>query len=432
MNKEKTGAELIVETLDENKAQIQALAEKTTEELKSVGDKIALGLKEAFEGQSKEEIKSLKDQMANKDEELKALRSGHGVGKKESKEEEHKALVTFASKLKSEGKVDLNSEEYKAIRFSDPTSTGYGQGTIEVGEIETNKQPIVTILNDIDVLPAVADNDKTISWKGFDESLVAVYESNEMTAAQVSEAVKNSLIELAQRKVKAMMPFSDDVIIAATSGRQLPVLNRNLSTLEKVYDRKLAANVFQDIIKAVNASAVGKVASSVAEAPATAAAREDLRMFPSSLKVQYVSTSVMYISRAFLNALYSKEASDGHLATEQFVYSNGITYFVTPEKAIPVRVFEHAQIGDYKSLADGSTAITSDYVNGSSTNTGKLLAFVGDLKAAYKMIPSSFGRMDIDTSTKSILVDGYCVGGKVSYAAQGVVAKEAIKVFYAN
>ena len=72
-----------------------------------------------------------------------------------------------------------------------------------------------------------------------------------------------------------------------------------------------------------------------------------------------------------------------------------------------------------------SIIITAD-----ADNTGKLLAFVGDMRNSYKMIPSAFGYMDVDRTAKSILSDGFCLGGKVSYAAQGVVLKEGIKVFY--
>jgi hypothetical protein len=241
------------------------------------------------------------------------------------------------------------------------------------------------------------------------------------------------MIELQQRKVKAAMAFSDDVIIASMNGGQLQVLNRNFNSLERKYDRKLQANVYQDIITNALAGAIGvtRFSSTTDDAPANAQAREDLRLFPSKLKIQYENSAVLYVSRTFLNAIFSKEASDGHLATEQFrTNDNGITFFVTGSgKAMPVRQFEHSQIGTYKSLADGSTDITADYVNGGE-NTGKLLAFVADLRSSYKMVPSSYGYMDVDKSVKGILEDGFCLGGKVSYAAQGVVLKEGIKVFY--
>ena len=105
--------------------------------------------------------------------------------------------------------------------------------------------------------------------------------------------------------------------------------------------------------------------------------------------------------------------------------------FVTPEGIIPVRTFEHAQIGTYKALTDGTTDITADWVNASSGNAGKLLAFVGDLKYAYKIVPSSIGLIGYDSNVSSLL-SGATVAGKISYAAQGVVGSQGIKVLYAK
>lgn len=431
MEEKKSGADVIVEALKENKSQIETLTEKTTGELKSVGETIALGLKDAFAAQSKDEIKALNDKLANKEQELKSLRSGEGVSVVK-KELEVKGLKDFAAKLNNKEEITLNSEEYKAIRFSDATTTGgFDDAPIaKYGEIDINQQPVVSILNDIDVLPAIAANEGSVAWDGYDESLVDMYDANEMDAAQLSEAVKKSIIKLSMKEVKAKMILSSRVVQDVLSGgNQVSTLNRNIRALESRYDRKLAANVYKDIIAGVNASQISKVPSTTNDAPADAQAREDLRLFPSNLKIQYVSSAVLFISRSFLNALFAKEASDGHLAVEQFKYSdNGIQFFITPEKAIPVRVFEHAQIGTYKSLADGTTDITADYVNGGE-NTGKLLAFVGDLRYSYKLIPSSIGTIGYDANIANILA-GSCPAGKVSFAAQGVVAKEAIKAFY--
>lgn len=273
-------------------------------------------------------------------------------------------------------------------------------------------------------------NEGSVAWDGYDESLVDAYDANEMDAAQFSEAVKKSTIKLSMKEVKAKMILSSRVIQnVLANGNQVSTLNRNISALNSRYDRKLASNVFKDVIAGVNASEISKVASTTNDAPADANARKDLRLFPSNLKLQYVAASVLYVSRYFLNALFAVEASDGHLPDEQFKFTdNGIQFFITPEKAIPVRVFEHSQIGTYKSLADGTTDITADYVNGGE-NTGKLLAFVADLRYAYKMVPSTIGTIGYDASISNIL-SGSCPAGKVSFAAQGIVAKEAIKVFY--
>ena len=435
MSNEKTGADLIVEKLSENKSQIESMTENVVNEFKSVGDKITLAFAEVKSKEAQEEIKSLKDQIANKDNKIAALSSSGGVYAVK-KDLEEKSLASIALKLHNGGKVELSSEEYKSLaRFSDVTSVGYSNPNIMMNEeINTNAQSVVTILNDIDILPAVADNEKTISWKAYDESLVDIFEANETDTATRSKLVQNSLIELGQRKVKASMAFSDDVIIASMNGSKLQILRRNFDSLERKYDRKLAANVYQDVIKnalAGTANAVdgARFESTTADAPANTQAREDLRLFPSKLKIQYATNATLYISRAFISALFAKETTDGHLAVEQFIFANGIRRYVTPDLDIPVRVFEHAQIGTYKSLVDGVADITADYVNGGE-NTGKLLAFVGDMRNSYKMVPSAFGYMDVDRSAKSILSDGFCLGGKVSYAAQGVVLKEGIKVFY--
>lgn len=426
----KSASDVIVDKLEETKSQIKDMSKETTEELKSVGDNITSGLKEIFDAKNKEEIKSLKDKLANQEEEIKSLNSGHGVSEKRN-EVETKSLVSIASKLNNKEEIKLDSEEFKSIRFSDATTTGgFNDASPKLGMIDINKQPVVTILNDIDILPAVALNEGSVAWDGYDESLIDMYDANEMDAATESEVIKKSLIKLAMEEVKAKMILSSRVIQnVLANGSQVATLNRNISALNSRYDRKLAAKVFQNIIACANNGNIGKVASTTNDAPADAQAREDLRLFPSNLKIQYVSGSAMYVSRSFLNALFSKEATDGHLAVEQFKYSDsGIQFFVTPEKAIPVRVFEHSQIGDYKSLADGSTAITADYVNGGE-NTGKILAFVSDLKYAYKMVPSSIGTIGYDAGIANIL-SGSCPAGKVSFAAQGVIAKEAIKVFY--
>jgi hypothetical protein len=409
----------------EDKAKTESL---NSEELKSLKEDLAKSVKE-----HKEAMDSQKTQL---DAIETKLNKPYGVtieNKSEVNQQEvKKSLTSIASKLNSKEKVGL--EEVKAIRFTDATTTGGFLDTPrKMGEIDINKQPNTLILNDIDFMGAANANEGSVAWEGFDESLVDMYEANEMDAAQISEAVKKSLIKLSMKEMKAKMIISSRVIQNALSGGdQISVLQKNLQALESRYRRKLAAQVFQDIIADVNNNLIGKVASTTNEAPADAQARVDLRVFPTNLKVDYIPSSIMYVSRAFLNACYSKEASDGHLATEQFVTdANGITSFVTPERAIPVRVFEHNQIGTYKSLADGTTDITTDYVNGSASNTGKLLAIVADFRSSYKLIPSSIGTIGYDSSISNIL-DGSCPAGKVSFAAQGVVLREAVKVFYAS
>ena len=439
------GAEVIAKSITEAKEAANA----AHSEVKSMGEVLKEGLagftkeiKEGFasmaEVKENEEMKSLKAQveeksakLKNAEEKLKLADAGQGsfnVG-----EEEVKSLQSLASKIQAKEQISIDSEEYKAIRFTDATTTGgFIDNPRKMGVVDINKQPLITILEDVDFMPAINANEGSVAWDAFDESLVDMFDANEMDAAQLSEAVKDSLIKLSMEEVKAKMIVSSRVVQnALAGGNQVANLNRNLSALEGRYRRKLAAKVFQNIISFANASKIGKFASTSDNAPADVTARQDLRLFPSNLKVDYVNNSIMYVSRTFLNALYSKEASDGHLCVEQFVFGdNGISLYVTPEKAIPVRVFEHAQIGTYKSLKDGTTSITADYVNG-GTNAGKLLAIVADLRYAYKVIPSTIGTVGYDASITNILA-GSVPAGKSSYAAQGVVAREAIKVLYSN
>lgn len=340
------------------------------------------------------------------------------------------SLKTLASVLNNKGQIDFAKEEYKAIRFSDATTTGDFTGAPDkYGEIDVNKQPSTEILGDIDILPAVAKNDGDSAWDGYDESKVELFENNEMSPAQLSQELKKCEIKITMKTHSAKMFISSKVV---TNPNELGTLDRNITSLNNKYDRKLAEQVFQDIIQAALKNEIEKVETSTADAPVSDTTREDLRLFPSKLKKNYSNNAIIYISRTFLNALFSKTVSDGHLPTEQFYYTaNGISNLVTPEKAYIVKTFEHNQIGDYKSLADGTADITTDYVPGGTSNDGKLLAIVADLKYCYKLIPSSLGVIGYDP-TIGTLLSGAVPAGKISYAAQGLVAKEAVKVFYAK
>jgi hypothetical protein len=361
-----------------------------------------------------------------------SLRPGyHGSQSPVDEAETKKSLEYIAAKFKNKETISLDQEEVKAIRFSDATTTGgFIDSPLRMGEIDINKQPNTIILNDIDFMGAVGANEGSVAWDGFDESAVDLYEANEMDAAQLSEAVKKSLIKLSMEEVKAKMILSSRVIQNALGGgNQLSTLQKNLTALESRYRRKLAAKVFQNIIDAAIKGDIGKVASTTDDAPADNTARKDLRMLGSNLKVNYVPQATMYVSRPFLDSLFSTTVSDGHLPLEQFVTGvDGITRFVTPSKAYPVRIFEHEQIGNYKSLIDGVATISTDYVDGAD-NTGKLLAIISDFKNSYKLIPSSIGTIGYDASITNIL-EGAVPAGKSSYAAQGVVLREGVKVFY--
>lgn len=428
-----SGAEIIVEglkkidtALNTNQDNLEKFTQKTTEEIKSVGESFANSLKEVFSGQQSEEIKSLKAELANKDEEIKSYKAdigGINIANKK-KELEHKSLISIANSINNHRTVNLESEEYKSISFHDATTTNnFSKPETPMGIFEIVKQPLVTILQDVGNMPAIAATEGQLVWDAYDESLLDFFEANEWDQAKNSDEVKYQRIKLQMRKEQAKMPISADVILnVMAGGNQAEVLRRNLIALENKYNRKIAARVYQDII-----ITGGKISTATSD---LAVARENLRLFPTNLKTQYINNASLYVSRAFINALFSKAVSDGHLPTEQFVFSNGITYFVTPEKLYPVKVFEHNQIGNYKSLSDGSTDITADFVAG-GTNTGKLLAFVGDLNDSYKLIPSTMGTVGYDAGIGRIL-DQTVIAGKISFVAQGLIMQEGVKTLYSS
>jgi len=340
---------------------------------------------------------------------------------------------TIAEAIHSQKQVRVVALDKKTIRFGDATSTNIISNPATVlGSFEINKDIPSTILDDVEVLPAINENEGAVAWDTFDESLIEAFEANELDSAQVSKEVVYGNIKLQMEKHAAKMNISADVILnVISSGKQVAVLERNIAGLNRKFEKKIITKVFKDIIQKTNDGIIGKTESTTSSAPANAQARTDLRNFLSTLKKEYIGNSVIYVSRQFINALFAIEASDGHLPLEQFSFNNGIQSFVTPEGIIPVRTFEHAQIGTYKALTDGTTNITADWVNASSGNAGKLLAFVGDLKYAYKVVPSSIGLIGYDSNVSSLL-SGATVAGKISYAAQGVVGSQGIKVLYAK
>jgi len=347
-----------------------------------------------------------------------------------------KEAQIIAQAIHSKSQINFYALDKKAIRFGDSTSTNtIDRPATVMGSFEVNKDIPSTILQDVDVMPAVNDNEGALVWNTFDESLIEAFEANEFEAAQVSKEVVYRNVKLALKKVQSKMNISTDVILnVMQGGNQVNVLDRNIAGLNRKFDKKIIKDVFQDVIAAANNSLVGKTATTTQYAPADATIRKDLRNFLSTLKKEFINNSVIYVSRQLINAAFSIEASDGHLPLEQFFYSTDIQAFVTPEGLIPVRTFEHAQIGTYKSLHDGATDITSDYTAVTanlSGNTGKLLAFVGDLKFAYKVIPSTIGIIGFDSNVGTLL-DGATKAGKIGYVAQGIVETQAIKALYAK
>ncbi|MEY2868974.1 MAG: hypothetical protein RIR01_1450 [Bacteroidota bacterium] len=381
-----------------------------------------------IEENSKKSISKIEDAINNGFSKVSEKASSKGYTPLTEKE-----AKTIAQAIHSQKQIQVVAIDKKTIRFGDATSTNtIDQPATVLGSFEINRDIPSTILDDVDVLPAINENDGSVAWNNFDESLIEAYEAKEMDSAQISKEVVYSNVKLQLEKQQAKMNISSDVIINVISGgKQVPVLERNIAALNRKFEKKVITKVFKDIIQKANDNIIGKIASTASSAPADAVARKDLRNFLSTLKQEYIGNSVIYVNRQFINAIFSIEASDGHLPLEQFRYENGIQSFVTPEGIIPIRQFEHAQIGNYKSLSDGTTDITSDWVNSNSGNAGKLLAFVGDLKYAYKVIPSSIGFIGYSTEASKLL-EGATVAGKISYVAQGVVGSQGIKVLYAK
>lgn len=435
MSNEKTGADLIVEKLSENKSQIESLTENVVNEFKSVGDKIALAFAETKSKEAQEEIKSLKDQIANKDNKIAALSSSGGVGLSNG-EEEKKSATAFAAAIKDKSVIRL--EEHKAIRITDPTTTGgFFPNVVNRGILDVNAQPLITLLDDVDVLPAVNTLKEESFFLGYDSSLLDLDEANEMDPATAKKTIEHSAIKITSRKEQASILVSTDLMLSAYAGdaTALNVVEKNLDELRMKFLRKNVKKGFQDIIANANSTDLNKIVKveSTLDTVDEISMRKDLRLLPTTLKKQYVNTSILYLSRKFLNAIFAKEATDGHLPLEQFVYRDGITFFLTPEKSYVVRTFEHDQIGDYLSLKDGTTSITTDYNPSASAggNAGKLLAIVGDFKKGYKYQPSIAGTIGYDNSVREQLT-GVVVAGMISYVAQGLGVRESLKVLYSK
>lgn len=437
---EKTGAEAVAQSIAEAKES----ATKAVEEVKSLGEglkDLTKGLTEGFakmgEIRETEEIKSLKSELEVKSAEANNLKeklklADAGQGSSSNNQEEVKSLIAIAQTLQGKKKVGL--EEFKSIRLSDPTSSGYRQTETIYGAVNINEQSLYDIINDISTIPATNKTDNNSAWQGYDESAISLEEINEKDTAATSAAIERSKIVLMHKKRAAKILVSSNVVEEVSAGNvsSAGILKQNFSALESKYNRLIAKQVYQDVIAAVNLGNVGKTASTTAEAPADAQAKKDLRLFLTTLKVQHLNNATLYVSRPFINALFSEEASDGHLTLEQFMFDQaGLTRYLSLEKAIPMKVFEHEQIGNYLSLADGSTSITTDWVDGSSTNTGKLLAFVGDMKKSYFRVPSTVGTTAIDDSIASIASES-CLMLKTGYDAQGIILREGIKAFYAS
>jgi len=443
----KTGAEAVAESIAEAKNS----AAEAVVEVKSLGEgvkELAKTLTEGFasikEKEVTEEMKSLNAKLEEKSaeannlkEKLKLADAGQGSFSEGVSEEETKSISAFTAAI--EGKSKTRIEEYKSIRVTDPTVTGFftKQG-VNRGIVSTNEQPMVTLLSDVDVLPAVNTIKEESFIIGYDSSLLDLDEANEMTPAQIKEAIQHSKIVIQSRKETAKIPVSSDLILAARAGDRssAQLVQRNLDELKQKFMLRCVKKAFKDIIDNANSSdtvRIAKFETATDDATAADTLRQDLRNLPTKLKKNYVGSSIMFISRTFLNSIFSKQVSDGHLPLEQFEYRDGITYFLTPEKSYIVRTFEHDQIGNYKSLKDGSTVITADFNPAASAggNAGVLLAMVGDFKKGYKYQPSTAGTMGYD-GLISELLDGVVYAGVISYVAQGLAVKESLKVLYSK
>lgn len=448
---EKTGAEAVAQNIAEAKEK----ATQAVEEVKSLNEgvkELAKGLVKSLtdgfasikEKEATEEMKSLNAKLEEKSaeannlkEKFKLFDAGQGIfGQKENTEEAKSFLKAFAKAMHSSSTV--NVEEFKTIRITDPTSVGgFIPTSVNRGIVDVNAQPIITLIDDVDVLPSVNTLKEESFFLGYDSSVLDLDEAVEMDAATVKRTIEHSAIKIISRKEQASIAVSSDVMLSAMNGDStaLNVIDRNLQELNTKFLRKCVKKGFQDIIANANSSDTNKISKVVTTLDTVdeASMRKDLRNLPTNLKKQYIDSSILYISRSFLNALFAKEASDGHLPLEQFVYQNQLTYFLTPEKSYLVKTFEHNQVGDYFSLKDGTTAITTDYDPSASAggNAGKLLAIVGDFKKGYKFQGSTVSRIGSDNSIRELLT-GVVAAGLISYVAQGLGVKESLKVLYSK
>tara|TARA_R110000868_G_C10972986_1_gene771152 strand:- start:41031 stop:42347 length:1317 start_codon:yes stop_codon:yes gene_type:complete len=344
-------------------------------------------------------------------------------------------IISICKAIDSRKQVRL--EETKAIRITDATTTGgFIPSSVSRGLVDVNAQPELVLLSEIDNLPAVNTLKEESFFIGYDSSFLDLDGANEMDAADVSRLIELSIIKIVSRKEQAKILVSSDIMLSAAAGdvSAMEIVQRNLSELRIKFYLRVVKKVFADMINNANSSEVKKIVkipTTTNNPTQTATLRENLRNFPSNLKKVYIGNSVMYLSRTYLDSIFAKESSDGHLPLEQFRYEGKITYFLTPGKAYRVETFEHDQIGTYKSLVDGTTDITTDYDPAAlvGANAGKLLAIVGDFKKGYKHQPSTAGTIGYDSSISNLL-DGAIPAGIISYVAQGLGVKEALKLLY--
>jgi len=392
---EKNGADKIVEKLEENKSQIQnlaekttELAEKTTEELKSVGDKITLGLKEAFEGQSKEEIKSLKDQLANKEEEIKSLRSGHGTSGIEVKSLLSKAF----SQCTSQDKFDITNvksfmeEKSNGVVGFDARRGGVFLKQPEVYGDVINLFPrpkgISSLIKNIDARANVVVIRK-------DSSKTAIYQTLENKTANSTNPNKYTSVEIKQTAESVTIPVSSEMLQEIQRGSSsFDLVSEQINDLVDLYNYKKDQSIVHVAIKkSQDAESVVKkslTASNDSSQPEWGFA--DILACLSKFEKYYRSPNMVFVAdQAYLDKVFAKVATDGHGNMEYFEFNNGLTNIKSSSGLIPLVGVDSEFFANYKkfdnNLAPTSTTITAgfDFNGGSSANGGKVLGMFVDL-----------------------------------------------------
>lgn len=390
---EKTSAEVIVEKLDETKSQVQSLAEKTTEEMKSIGAAITSGLKEAFENKSKEEIKSLKDEMANKDEELKALRSGHGVNSASADGLEIKSAI---SKGFAEATTDNSFKVTNIKSFLEQKSNGVvgfdaRRGGIflkepkvygEVINLSPRAQGISSLIRNVDAM-----SDVIIKRKDYSKSeILQVIENQVSTNKKGGEYTE---IKISQIGEKVTIPVTSDMLREIKRNQlSFDLVSNQINDLVDLYRfKKDKLVVDKAIAKAqLSGALVRKSLTNSASATDSSWGFADIIKAYSAFPQFYRSSNVVFAAdQNYLDKVFAKVASDGHGNMEYFNFTNesGFTSLKTANGTIKLVPVDGSFFNGYK-LFDDSLEATNSLATGGfnfsgSDNGGKVLGMFIDL-----------------------------------------------------
>ena len=384
----KSSADLIVDKIKESNSQILQLTEKTTEEFKSVGDKIVLALKESSENKAKDEIKSLEDKLANKEAEIKSLRSGHGISKVEVKSLLSKAFsenindnkfsiknVRSFIEQKSNGVVGFDAKR-GGIFLKQPEIYG------EVVNLFPRAKGISALIKNIDVRSDVVVRRK-------DNSKTAIYETLENKVAQSTKGNEYTEMTIEQKAQSVKIPVSAEMLKEIQRGEtSFDLVSEQVNDLVDLYNYKKDQLV---VVKSIEKS---QAIASVVKKSLTASADStnglwgfaDILACLTKFEKFYRTPNMVFVAdQSYLDKVFAKVAADGHGNMEYFEFNNGFTSLKSANGLIRLVGVDSEFFANYKkfdnNLAPTSNIATTGFdFNGNATaNGGKVLGMFVDL-----------------------------------------------------